>query len=311
MRVLVLLLLMPVLSAVAAGLERTVEKEFQAGTHPTLHLEICQGPVRIETATDGHIHFLMRESIEAASETAADEAQKELLVDFRQEAGDVRASVRFRRSVRWAWESWPPVALACTIRVPRTCNLDLVLHDGDLTVGALDGRVSVRTDSGAIFTGEMAGPLTLESRRGDVSVTACRGELMITAKSGNVTVGRVSGPTVISASGGLVEVQSVRGKLRIDADGADIRAGFAHPCLESAELRAAGGDVAAIFDLRDAFTLKARSSRFGQVSVKNLSLAVASGKPGTSSVVGTLNGGGPLVEIESSGGNVRLIGREP
>ena len=294
-----------------ATVDRKVEKDFKIGGDTTLKLDICQGPVRIEVSPDECIHFLVRETMDAADDQAADRAQQELSLEFGQAEREVSATARFRRTSRWTWQSWPPVALACTIKVPRRCGLDLVVHDGDLTVGSFDGALKARAENGAIFTGEIGGPVHLESRRGDVSVTACRGDLVITAKAGNVTVGGAGGPVTIAASGGLIEVQSVRGRARIEADGADIKVAFAHPCLESAKLHAAGGDIEAIFDVRDRFTLKAGSSYFGQVRVRNLLLEVAAGKAGSSSLVGTLNGGGPLVEIESSGGNVRLIGREP
>jgi hypothetical protein len=171
--------------------------------------------------------------------------------------------------------------------------------------------VSVRTGNGAIFIDAIDGAVRATSARGDVSVTACTGELTLIAKSGNVLVGRAGGLTKIAGANGTIEVQSSRGNLHVDADGADIKINFAHPLLESSELRAAGGDIDVAFDLRSACTLTAHSSKFGEVKVKDLPLTIASGKAGSSRVVATLNGGGPKMVIDSSGGNVRLIGREP
>jgi hypothetical protein len=99
--------------------------------------------------------------------------------------------------------------------------------------------------------------------------------------------------------------------MHIDANGADIKAGFVHPLTESSELRASGGDIEAVFDPRSACTLSARASTFGAVKVKNLTLAIKSGKIGASSLAATLNGGGPKILINSSGGSVRLTGSEP
>lgn len=297
--------------AAPAAIERMVEKDFSVAPGAVLKIDACQGPIRVELSEDDRIHLLVRQSMDVADEAAADRRLEILDLQIEQADTLVTVKARYRRAVRWAWENWPPVALSFVVKVPRTCSLDLSTPEGDITIGNIDGAVKLRTASGTIFTGEVKGSLQAASLRGDVSVTACTGELVLIAKSGNILVGRAGGLTKLSGSGGLIEVQNARGKLEIDADGADIKVGFAHPCTESTELRASGGDIEAVFDTRSACTIRANSSRFGEVKLKNFPGTIESGKPGASRLVATLNGGGPLVKIDASGGNVRLTGREP
>jgi len=298
-------------SSLTAAIERTVEKSFPVASGVTLKVDTCQGVVRMEPSTDNKVHVLVRETMDVPDDAAANRRLQDLDLQIEQSGALVLVKARYRRSARWAWESWPPVALAYVVKVPRTCDLDLVTAEGDITVCNIQGVVKVRAGNGAIFTGEITGSLQATSSRGDVSVTACTGELAVIAKSGNVLVGRAGGLTKISGSGGLIEVQNARGNLHIDADGADIKVGFTHPCTESSQLKAAGGDIEVAFDQRSTCTILATSSRFGQVKLKNLPVAIESGKIGSSHVVATLNGGGPIVKIDSSGGNVRLSGHEP
>lgn len=300
-----------VFSTSSAAVERTVEKSFPAVAGIMLKIDTCQGVIRIEPSKDGQIHVLVRETMDVSDEVAADRRLQDLDLQIEQTEALVSVKARYRRTVRWAWESWPPVALGYVVNVPRACGLDLVTPEGDITVCNINGSVKVRAGNGAIFTGEVTGSLQASSSRGDVSVTACTGELNIIAKSGNVLVGRAGGLTRISGSSGLIEVQNARGNLHVDADGADIKVGFTHPCTESSQLKAAGGDIEVVFDHRSACTISASSSRFGQVKVKNLPVVIEAGKVGSSHVIATLNGGGPVVQIDSSGGNVRLSGREP
>lgn len=297
--------------ALPAAVERTVERSFPVATGALLKIDTCQGAIRIELSPDNQIHLLVREGMDVEDEAAADKRLKDLDLQIEQLDATVSVKARYLRAVRWAWDSWPPVTLSFVVKVPRACNLDLVTPEGDITIGNLDGTIKARTGAGAIFTGEIKGAIQTASLRGDVSVTACTGELNVTAKSGNVLVGRSGGLTKISGSGGLIEVQNARGNLRIDADGADIKVGFTHPCTESSELHAAGGDVEVVFDTRSACTIRANSSRFGQVKLNNFPGTIESGKAGSSRVIATLNGGGPLVKIDASGGNVRLTGRAP
>lgn len=297
--------------ALPAAVERTVEKSFPATNGASLKIDTCQGVIRVEASTDNQIHVLVRESMDVEDDAAADKRVQDLDLQIEQIDLLVSVKARYRRAMRWAWESWPPVALSYVVKVPRSCGLDLLTPEGDITIGNQNGAIKLRTGSGAIFTGEVNGTLQAFSMKGDVSVTACSGELAVTAKSGNIIVGRSGGITKLSGSGGLIEVQNARGNLQIDADGADIKVGFTHPCTESTELKAAGGDIEVIFDTRSACTIRADSSRFGQVKLKNFPGAIESGKAGSSHLIATLNGGGPLVKIDASGGSVRLTGREP
>lgn len=294
----------------AAG-ERTVEKTFPGHPGLAVSVDLCEGPLRVEDSKDGDVHLVIREVPESSDGQVADREARSVQIEAGQDNRGVRVAVRFDRRLQWSWQTWPPVSLSGILQVPPDSRLELRARNGDLTMGNHGGPVNLRAERGAVFTGEIRGALRIASGRGDVSVTACTGDLVITAGSGNVLVGRAGGSTRITASGGLAEVQNARGPLRIEADGADIRAAFEPPCREPAELRAAGGDIEVVFDQRDACTLKATASHFGKVSVRNLSLAVESGKPGTSRLVATLNGGGPVVRIDASGGNVHLVGREP
>jgi hypothetical protein len=295
-------------SVTRAAIERTVEKDFAVPSGGVFKIDTCQGAIRIELSPDNLIHLLVRQTMAVDSAVDADRRLKDLDLQFEAAVTQVSVKARYRRVVRWAWENWPPVALAFVVKVPRACSLDLITPEGDITVGSFDGSVVVRTGNGAIFTGEIKGSVRAMSMRGDVSVT---GELTLTAKAGNVLVGRAGGLTKIEGSGGTIDIQSSRGNLFVDADNSDVKISFVHPLIESSELRASGGDIEVVFDQRSACTLSASASMFGEVKARNLSLTIESGKIGSSRVIGTLNGGGPKVLINASGGNVRLTGSEP
>lgn len=297
--------------ATRGAVERTIEKAFAVPVGGGLKIDTCQGVIRVESSPDNLIHVLVRQAMAVDSEADADRRLRDLDLQFEAGVSEVVVKARYRRAVRWAWENWPPVALAYVVKVPAACNLDLITPEGDITVGGLTGEVHARTANGVIFIGEINGSVRATSLRGDVSVTACTGELILTAKAGNVLVGRADGLTKIEGSGGAIDIQRSRGNLHVAGDNSDVRISFAHPLVEGSELRAAGGDIEVVFDQRSACTLSASASMFGEVKVKNLALAVESGKIGSSKVIGTLNGGGPKLLINASGGNVRLTGSEP
>ncbi|MFT3783788.1 MAG: DUF4097 family beta strand repeat-containing protein [Nibricoccus sp.] len=296
--------------SVRGAIERSVEKTFPISKGGCFKIDTRQGVIRVEASPDDKIHLLLREAMDIDNQLDADKRLEDLLLNIDAQEAQVSLQARFRKGLRWGWQSWPPVALTFEVKLPRGCLLDVKTAEGNVTVGPLESAVRISASNGTIFTGEVSGPLSIESTRGDVSVTACKGELNIRANSGNVLVGRAYGTTKIFGTSGLIEVQNALGHLQIDADGADVKVGFARSAKEAAELKAFGGDIEVVFDTRGAFTIDASSSRFGQVKTKALPLSIESGKAGSPRVIGTLNGGGPFIKIDSSGGNVRLVGRE-
>lgn len=306
--VLLLFVLFP-LSTAFGLIERTVEKIFPVGPGAQLKLETYHGPVRVDPADVTEIHVLVREAFEVKSDPAADRLLKDLDLELKQEGNAVDVTARYRRLLRWTWETWPPVTLAFEITVPRDCRLDLLSREGNLTItGPRKGDVHAKALAGTIFVGETEGAITASSAQGDVSVTACTGALDLSTRSGNILVGRAGGTTHLDGAGGSLEIQRARGRVEARTDGADLKIGFAPPITESSELKTSGGDVIVNFDPRSACEIDARASSFASVKVRELPLTVTSGEAGTSHLAGTLNGGGPKVTINASGGSVRLIG---
>ena len=294
-----------------AAIERTVEQAFAVPAGCSLKIDTCQGAIRVETSPDNQLHVLVRESLAVDDEAEADRRLKDLDLTIAQDGTQVAIKARYRRRAHWFWDNWPPVALAYVVKVPRGSSLDLATAEGDITVGTFQGTLVALTDNGAIFTGEVSGSVRATSARGDVSVTACTDELTLIAKAGNILVGRSGGVTKIYGVGGTIEVQNARGNLHVEGNGADLKVGFAHPATESADLRAAGGDIEVAFDLRSACTISATASTFGSVKNRNLPLKIEAGKVGSARILATLNDGGPKIVIHASGGSVWLNGREP
>jgi hypothetical protein len=295
-----------------ALIERVVEKTFPVSSGALLKVDTFHGAIRVQTDDLPEIRVLLRESFDLKTEAEADRVLKDFELDLEPSERKVAITARYHRSLRWAWENWPPVTLAFEIRCPKNTSLDLTSREGNITVlGGIKGAIAVRALAGTIFIGETDGEISASSAHGDISVTASTGALTLTAKSGNILVGRTGGTTHLSGAGGAIEVQSARGRIEAETDGADLKVGFVHPITEPSELHTSGGDVWVNLDARSACTLDARSSRFASVKARDLPVAVTTGELGSSHVVGTVNGGGPKIVIEASGGGVRLVGVPP
>jgi hypothetical protein len=300
--------LMGLPSPAHAVIDRVIDQTFVAKPgFAAITADTFSGGITVKSSDGPHMRVLVRQTVESMDERAAEALLAKLDVQLEQTAdGVVRLKISPRHAVRWTWQNWSPAALALEITVPRVCALDLRTGEGAINVGAIQGKVGARTISGAIFIGEVDGEITATNTRGDIAVTACTGALKLLAKNGNVLVGRSGGRAELSAVDGIIEVQAARGAVIARGNRTDIKVSFVHPLKEPSDLDADGGDVTVGFDPRSAATINARASRFGSVRVRELDLAVANGKSGESALTGTLNGGGPLIKIRASGGQVRL-----
>lgn len=296
------------ISDAAALIERETEKTFPVAGRAQLRVDTFYGGIQVVATDTAEVQVRVRQSIDVPTETAADRQLKDVELTFETTPeGVINVRARYKRSVRWTWEKWPPMGLTIEASVPAGCDLDLISRDGGITVGNLRGNLKVRAEQGPIFIGAIEGTVTASSERGDIAVTACAGSLKAEARTGNVIVGRASGPAEISA-GGAVEVQSGQNTVRAESESSDLKVGFMTTPPGPCELRAARGDVTASFTPNISVTLDVQASSFGKVSARDLSLALTRGELGSSRIQGQLNGGGALVSIRSSRGNVRLLG---
>lgn len=296
-------------STLSAVIERTVERSFPVGQQARVKVDTFYGGIQVKSTDQPEVKVVVRQSIDASTPAAADGELREIsLVIEQQPDGAVALKATYKKAVRWTWQKWPPIGLQVELTVPAACDLDLVTREGGVNLGNLKGRVNIRTMQGRVFAGEIDGPLTIWSAQGDIAVTACQGELHLTARGGNIIVGRTFGNSEISGVGGVVEVQAAHAALHASSNGSDMKIGFVYPLSGDSELHASGGDIGVTFETKIAATLDVRASTFSEISSRELPLQVRGGALGTSRLQADLNGGGPRVEIRSSGGSVRLLG---
>ncbi|MFA6959346.1 MAG: hypothetical protein WC205_01190 [Opitutaceae bacterium] len=297
-----------------AAIERRVEQRFAVPEAAVLRLDTSYGTVNIREVPDTKIiEVVITQTAEVDTEQEMDGRLRmlDLKMDQRTD-GTVMLSAQFRRSLTWSWKSWPPVTLAYEIQVPKRCDVDIHTGDGRITVGALEGRVVLGSEHGAIFTSEIDGTIKARSRTGSVSITACTGEIDASTDVGNLTVGRAGGRTVLSSDGGYIDLQRASGEVVVRGNGSDAQVGFVPPILHSADIVTSGGSVVLLLNTTAACTLDLKSSIFGHVSLRGeLPLVVTRGGRGTSSLEGAVNGGGPRILASASGGNVQLRALAP
>jgi len=296
-------------STASAKVERVAEKTFQV--QPGVHLTVSTsgGEIRVTPSADTVVRVIAREHIHASSDSEADELMEKLVLVIEQHGNEVVATATYNKgSSGFHFGSWPPVEVDFEVTVPASTSTNLKTSGGDIVVGDLEGEVYARTSGGEIKLGKMGADVDASTSGGDVDMTEAKGMAKLETSGGSVSVGRVVGPCDLHTSGGDISVDSVENTLVADTSGGSVRAGFEGSLKGDCSLSTSGGEVKATVGPNVGFHLDARTSG-GDVNAAGVTITIDRGGVGKSTLSGDVNGGGPLLKLRSSGGDIEVISR--
>lgn len=302
-------LLAAVVSSAHAKIERIVEKSFTVQPGGTLKLDTQGGEIRVSPSSDNVVKVTARQKFRTNSESEADEVLKKLEMVIEQNGNEVSARAKYERQpAGFNFGSWPPVSVDFTVTVPASFATDLHTSGGGITVGDLAAPVKARTSGGGIKLGKIGGSVDAHTSGGGVSLDGARGPVKLATSGGSITVGAVAGEADLSTSGGGIKIESVEGALRASTSGGSIRAGIVGPLKSDCSLSTSGGSVKVTLDKTAAFRLDASTSG-GSVNAEGLTITLEKSNRGRSQLSGAVNGGGALLKLRSSGGDVVVTAR--
>ena len=260
--------------------------------------------MRVETSDEPTVKVVARQIIKADSERKADEILEKLQLVIEQSADGVTATSKYEKKPSgFRWGSWPPVQVNFVVTVPVRYHVSLKTSGGDIFVGNLEGEAHARTSGGNIELGKISGNVDASTSGGDVRLVEGLGTVKLHTSGGNVSVDRALGATDLDTSGGDVTVGSVENTLHASTSGGNVTAGIKGTLKGDCHLDTSGGNVRAKVSRDAAFTLDASTSG-GDVKAEGLTITIEKGGAGRSRLAGKVNGGGPLLKMRSSGGDI-------
>ena len=289
-----------------AKIERVVEKSFTVQPGGTLRIATQGGDIRVQTSPDSTVKVVARERIRANSDAEADELLRKLSLTIEQQPEGVSAVAKYEKNLPgFHWGSWPPVRVDFIVTVPASYNVDLKTSGGDVTVGDLMGKAYLRTSGGDVTLGKISGDIDAGTSGGDVRLAEGLAVVKLATSGGDIRVGRAAGPTDLSTSGGDIDIKSVENTLHAATSGGNVSAGVAGGLKGDCKLATSGGQVQVTVDKGAAFDLDAATSG-GEVDASGLTITIEKGGAGRSRLAGKVNGGGPLLKLRSSGGDITV-----
>ncbi len=185
---------------------------------------------------------------------------------------------------------------------------DCLTAGGNVVVGRVGGPLSVSTESGGIQVDSVNGPVRAHTMSGPVEIAQARGLVFADTQGGSIHVGQSEGVKAESA-GGMIRLRNASGALSVATMMGDILAQLMGPPASDSSLMTGSGDITLTIPSDMGLSIRALTgsgvksrivSDFPEIQVKSIGfLSPVTGQ-------GSINGGGPLLHLDASGGRIFL-----
>jgi hypothetical protein len=202
---------------------------------------------------------------------------------------------------------------------------------GSITIGSVGGMISANTSGGSVQVGTGKQNITIETAGGSISVKECSGWLNATTAGGSIDIGNVGGKVMLETAGGGIRLGSAKGAVKATTAGGGMK--LLQLTSGVYAETAAGGIEAEFVAGRGQFTDSHLETSFGDIVVylpsdlpvtvkagielaqghniyaqdfKGIQIVSEGGQYGPKTVYGegNLNGGGPVLKVHTTSGNI-------
>jgi Putative adhesin len=316
---LALILLVAVASVVAAnptgrttnappGTRDQIEKSFHVRPGGVLKFDADLANAEIITGDTDTVRIEFIREFKVSTSQEANELRQKLTVEMGQtdltgtsaDENTVKVTVRFNDDRQG--KNYEKVRLDFRITMPRKFNLDLRTV-GSATIGDLDGMAKASALGGSLRLGNVSGPVTAKSRGGSVTIGNVSGNVEVRSEGGSATIGRVNGRVVATAEGGSVSIEEATEAIEVRAAGGSVKAFISKQPRGDSKITAEAGNIELRLPESIAITVDAACTA-GRLSSDFSLNGHQVDDPGR--LKGVINGGGPLVMLRASAGNISL-----
>ncbi len=322
-----LIYLLPVLmgaclTAQAEMVENRVNKTFEAASGGVLTMEVDRGSVDVRTADQSQIAVEVFRKCDPRSSAKAEEIFRDHHITFDHQGNNLSIKAQSTGEAKKA-ERWGRGGLQVQYRlvVPRTFNLNIHTAGGGIGIADIKGDVKAQTAGGGINVGAVDGPVNVHTAGGGIDIKSATGRIDARTAGGSVKVGSApagaglhssggglvlgggSGKLVLETAGGSIDLTAQNAEVVARTSGGGIKADLKAPLAGDSQIRTSAGAIDLKLDDEIAVTIHAETSA-GSVHT-DLPVTVK-GEAGSGRLQGTINGGGPKLDLSTSAGHIAI-----
>jgi DUF4097 and DUF4098 domain-containing protein YvlB len=303
--------------------DQVIEERFDIAPNGTLTIDSDLGALVVEGSKTDQIVVRVIKGVNGRSESDAEELFERFSVAFDPSARGLEILGRYDRPGGWRdWGGNRGLQVRFEVEVPEAVNVDLKTSGGSIQVadiagealvhtsgGSLNledigGHVEARTSGGSIEAHDLGDRSLLRTSGGSIRVEGAGGDVDCQTSGGSITISGADGEVDAQTSGGSIRLAQIAGAVNATTSGGSIEAEIIGQPESDMSLRTSGGTVTLRLDETVRADLDAQASGG---SVKSDIAVSVRGEVKRDRLQGTMNGGGPLLTLRSSGGGVRIL----
>jgi len=319
-----------------------IEKAYSVRPEGKLTIVSEFGAIDVQTAEQNQIEIVVTKAVRPR---LLNQSTKDALADFEVTFTHEDTGVRIEGAFKQGREHWKKKLNRLDIRfqvtAPKNYNDDLDTAGGGIKVddlngpvqahtsdgslrfgniiGAVHGRTSggsialissggsadIETSGGSIEVGDVAGDVHAQTSGGNLHFGEIQGSIWGKTSGGSIKITDCNGDVDVYTSGGSIKLESVSGGVNARTSGGSIRASLTEQPEEACSVRTSGGSITVNLIPDITIDVDAETSG-GRVSTDFAVASVIQGKVPKNRLKGSINGGGPLMKLRTSGGSIHL-----
>lgn len=309
----------------------------------TLTIDSEIGTINVQTADKDEVKVIVTKEVEGKLDRIARKALDDFEVTLEQNNSDIHIQGKFKRDRQYWMKEGHPLRLHFQATVPSQFNVVLkTTSTGAIHIDNLDGTVRAETSIGNLHLGEIQGAvwgktggpgsITLKGSQSDVDVESgignielglvkgkviaktggpgkvvlkeCQGDINVESGVGNIELGSITGKVIAKTGGpGKVVLRECQSGVEAASGIGNIHAEIPTQLMHPWTLRTSGpGKIEVVLSSKAAVNIDAETN--GSIS-SDIPIQVQ-GLLTEDKLKGTLNGGGPLLKLRTSLGEIHL-----
>jgi DUF4097 and DUF4098 domain-containing protein YvlB len=263
-------------------------------------MNVDRGSIHITTSDSDKVDVTITRELKHVSTSEAKKVFEEHKIELASTENEVKIETLNRQKTLALNKAFNWLRVDYTVAIPARFDIDVRTAGGNVEVADLEGRAA-HTSGGNISLTRSEGDADVKTSGGNLRLGKIEGNLLAHTSGGQITLEKGKGTVKASTSGGDIRVEDACGAVTARTSGGNVSVQLNTQPTADCSLKTSGGDVEVVLAAKLALDVDAHTSG-GRVN---------SDFPGTlnkdkTRLTARINGGGPALALETSGGNVNI-----
>ena len=210
------------------ALDKKVEKRFPVETGKPLSVDFSgvDGDVIVSSHDKNEIYFLFEKTLQDRHSKRLTEYFEEIEAEMNFSANHLEVEIHWPRYSPRFWFGFSKRGLRVVshLKVPKGCDLNIRIVDGDIEANGVSGTLYLKTTDGDVKAMALEGEVTLKSTDGDIIGRELLGDVSVNSTDGDVEIDGFDGDLSVRTTDGEIRVREGKGSINVHTGDGDVEA---------------------------------------------------------------------------------------